>query len=609
MSDDEENTSSAAKPLEGQQNTLSTQTAPGSTVQGQAPQQQQKQAGSVSTESGLIGASATPAPTAQQTANKRSSGQFTNLQKFIQANKGNNLASNIQQNIQKQAEQTQGTLTKRAGEIQTGLQNEASRRTGTFGAEDQQGTAYTALSRVGQTGQQAGPTQEQLTQDEQALTQARDYKFQGPEKLETNDLLRASAEVGSKAKATGTEAGRFALLQDMFGRAGYTSGQQKLDNLILQSDKGNLDKLAEARQSARGLQANLQQTSAETANKIKQEKEAATTAVKNFATQLGTTSEALTTDLGNRIGQMNEQLGADFANFTEEEKSEILNKLGFGKNPRTGEFVIGDLTSVSPAELADIFTQVKNEASLTNFDEGALARANLLQRLRGQDELAQFNKEAKGPGIEYGLTEQGEGLKDFLPQNEAALANANRVQGTLAAKIPGGLTANALDNYVYDTSAQKLASFNRLGKYASDTVVPGSGELTAAVKQEGAYQLLSPEQKAVFDKKIAEIENTKGIKDDPNSSFDTNPKKTALSNLMVEMTDVAASEARKYKDSLTAENTAQAQAIRNMAAYLRDSGADNFNRAAFESNLAPTAGSGIDYRTTNAKRANRYYKG
>lgn len=604
MSDDEENTSSAAKPLEGQQNTLSTQTAPGSTVQGQAPQQQQKQAGSVSTESGLIGASAAPAPTAQQTANKRSSGQFTNLQKFIQANKGNNLASNIQQNIQKQAEQTQGTLTKRAGEVQTGLQNEASRRTGTFGAEGQQGTAYTALSRVGQTGQQAGPTQEQLTQDEQALTQARDYKFQGPEKLETNDLLRASAEVGSKAKATGTEAGRFALLQDMFGRAGYTSGQQKLDNLILQSDKGNLDKLAEARQSARGLQANLQQTSVETANKIKQEKEAATTAVKDFATQLGTTSEALTTDLGNRIGQMNEQLGADFANFTEEEKSEILNKLGFGKNPRTGEFVIGDLTSVSPSELADIFTQVKNEASLTNFDEGALARANLLQRLRGQDELAQFNKEAKGPGIEYGLTEQGEGIKDFLPQNEASLANADRVQGTAAKRLADmGMTSATLDNYVYDTGAQESASYKRLTKPELYGMSAKPGEFTTAAKSEGAYQLLSPNQKAKFDQRIAEIDNMR-----PKTSVDVDRKRILIEQLNRDMTDSAASEAKKYKSSLTAENTAQANAIRNMASYLRDS-ANSFDRSAFETNLAPTSYSGGDYRLSNATRANRYYKG
>jgi hypothetical protein len=56
--------------------------------------------------------------------------------------------------------------------------------------------------------------------------------------------------VGDLTKQASNEKGRFNLLNQMFGRQGYSGGQQKLDNLIIQGQQDQLGRLSASRRQA-----------------------------------------------------------------------------------------------------------------------------------------------------------------------------------------------------------------------------------------------------------------------------------------------------------------------------------------------------------------------
>jgi len=604
---DEDEQQSTANPLQTQQNTL--QAAPGSATSA-VPAPTTNQNISTSAEGGNVGMSsgtqAGSAPAAN--ASRRSSGQFTNLQKFMKANQSADLGGRIQGNIQKQVAQTQENLASKAAETGEALAEQKQQREQTFG------NAQTALQQVGQTkevtGQEKAPTSQEAgdySTQEQQLTAARDFQYQGPKSFDIQDIEKNRAQLESQAKATGSSAGRFGLLQDMFGRDKYSVGQQKLDNLLLQSDKKSQDKLAEARMSARQLGQNVEQTKAKTGEEIRTEMSNAKAEVDSFAEQLGTTSETLTTNLGQRIEAINKDLAADFAEFSEEEKADILKKIGFGQNQKTGEFVIGDLTSVGVNELKDIFEQVKNEASIANLDKDALARANLLQRLRGQDELAQFD-DTKAPfGVEKKLQDQFSDLAQFAPGQtvkgvQGAMASPQMIGEVknLASSNAQKYTAAKLDNIIMDTKDQRVGLNRELNSADIPEITPPgfrsqpikdftNPKAQAIVQKHDMYKILSPKEQQQIN---ALMQQGK----DP----------------VYAMSQMAINRAKEAKGFAVGQNKAQQTAVQNMAKYLRDTSGNMSSRDVFEKNWAPTMyDKTTDYRQGGglySGRAQDYYK-
>lgn len=87
----------------------------------------------------------------------------------------------------------------------------------------------------------------------------RDAQYQGPRSLaETPDLYNqvqgASGSAVGKAQASGSEAGRFALLDNYFGRPEYSQGQKSLDNLLVQADPNSQQAFDQMRANAKQLQ-------------------------------------------------------------------------------------------------------------------------------------------------------------------------------------------------------------------------------------------------------------------------------------------------------------------------------------------------------------------
>lgn len=145
---------------------------------------------------------------------------FTNLQRYLQANKANILGQAIAGRVQEAGTAARGAITQ-AGQK--------------FGEQ-----AETERQRLGQVGQQAG----QLLQKPEAATEEETQKFQrvlgaeslGPSGVQDAEALRSQAEQAQAlGRAGGTQQGRFGLLQRYVGggRGQYGLGQQRLDQMLL----------------------------------------------------------------------------------------------------------------------------------------------------------------------------------------------------------------------------------------------------------------------------------------------------------------------------------------------------------------------------------------
>lgn len=98
-------------------------------------------------------------------------------------------------------------------------------------------------------------SQDPASIDKDAFAQIRDASYKGPRSLaDTQDLssrvLGAAGTATGKAAASGTESGRFALLDSYFKKPEYSQGQKTLDNLLIQNDPNSQQAFSEIRNRA-----------------------------------------------------------------------------------------------------------------------------------------------------------------------------------------------------------------------------------------------------------------------------------------------------------------------------------------------------------------------
>lgn len=170
--------------------------------------------GGAQVSAGGAGSPQSPKPT--------SSGSFTNLQSYLQANQGNSAANKIADNV-KSANTTARTS---LGEASTD-----------FNQQVQAGGVTKDTSLVDQvTKTPVGYTSDQKTKFQQQLN----ANYGGPDNLTETDKGQQAFKDVTKAsqynQSLKTEPGRFTLLQEMFKRPDYSKGQQTLDQLLIQND-------------------------------------------------------------------------------------------------------------------------------------------------------------------------------------------------------------------------------------------------------------------------------------------------------------------------------------------------------------------------------------
>jgi hypothetical protein len=232
--------------------------------------------------SGPITGGATQNQTQQQTQNQAqtqnadrptSSGSFTNLKNYLNANQGSNLGQQINQQFQNQANQFQGQVGQAYNQFDTSAQQGRNQyNTGLMGAVLADPTAaannqtLTGLTpgdinpaagsgAIQPGGGSGGPATTTYQNPFNSVQNMRTGTYTGPQDLANAQQLQGSlSQLQQTAGLTATEPGRFALLQQMYNTPGYNTGQQTLDNLILQSNPTQSQALSQSRQHANQAQ-------------------------------------------------------------------------------------------------------------------------------------------------------------------------------------------------------------------------------------------------------------------------------------------------------------------------------------------------------------------
>lgn len=285
----------------------------------QKQQQQQGQAPAMTSGGMSFGAGSPTAagPKSAQGAQKQGSG-FVNLGQYMQANKGSGFGQQVAGQV-KQGVESAGQ------QLQQGAQQfgEASNK-GRTRWGDVQGEVQGALAGAGD-----------KTSDEQ-VKRIQDYakaQYQGPESFGQSaygaGAMGAVNKAGQEAKAFQSEGGRFALLDQYYGRPKYTQGQKTLDNLLLQNAPGAGARAQAIGNQAKQLQSQAGQTEQQMANLAAQNRQAtADTAAQTRGAVKGA-QDQFSQDLNKRYQDFQAQQAKNYADLQKQYGSGALSQKAF----------------------------------------------------------------------------------------------------------------------------------------------------------------------------------------------------------------------------------------------------------------------------------------
>ena len=405
----------------------------------------------------------TPATT-QGASKPTTSGRFTNLSDYLKANQPG------------QGQQSLGE--KMAGKIQDqGSQFGKSIKT------EEEKTAegiQAAMQPTQQTSQYIQKVQEDPTQlykgnkVDTGFQQLRDFTYGGPQQLQNQAQLQSGVQgVQQLAQQGGTEAGRFQSLRQMFGNPNYSTGQQRMDQLLLQGNQGDLQKLAGTQkigaqlgQQLQGAQAGTQQAIQGAMGQAQQTQGAIRGALEAGAT-------GINTQLGQEAATTQAQRQAAF-----DAEKENLGKMNLSD---------ADLTSLGLSRGQRLYGQGAEQLNLGQYAlQGQAATA---QNVANEQEIAKINAlknlaggtatqgASKIYGAQYGGLEKdpykiAEEAKSGI-QNQIAIGKQQYEQGMQQAQSDIDASTRTIN--------QIGAAVRGLGVDPFKPGNPGNAEISAAV--------------------------------------------------------------------------------------------------------------------------------
>lgn len=454
-------------------------TSGGTTSQGQAGNTQAgaptpaptTQSGSGQSQPGTSGQNSGGAAAPYDPNKATKSGQFTNLNNYLQANNGYNaqgggLGGQIANNLNNQSQGYQG-------QIQSGVQN-----FNTAANADRNQLNQNLLNQAVADPTQVANNQGQLAQFEQMRTGT----YTGPTGLgDTSQLQNNINNYQQLAGQAGNESGRFNLLSQMFGggNSNYNQGQQSLDNLLLQSNPSQLGQLKQVAGNAGALQGQLTNAN-NTAN----------TQAQSYQQEAQNTNQAISSALGNQtpgngaigneISSLNDAVTntqAQRQNTYNNELSELQNNtldpttaaaLGLTTGMNTyGANLAGDLTNnVGQVGLNDV---------ATTADQAKLAA---LGTLSGQSDLANYVTPTGTPLAGPGTFNNANATQAVAAQ-QAAYQNALNNTNVAGDQLGVGSVISALQNPQSNTYNPS----NGFGQYATGPYGLTQSQIQAAVAQ------------------------------------------------------------------------------------------------------------------------------
>lgn len=230
-----------------QQNTMNTLQPGASDIQSQ----QAPTSGSSQPQSSGSGGTIQSAPSPRQQQKPASSGTFTNLQQYSQANQGGaqRMTQAATQNVAQQGKQVQQQAQQQAAKTQSDIAaNEAK-------IAQEQAFARDVIGRAGQA-DVADSDYERFRSAVTGQTQFNDVRD-----LDLSKQMVQSQKLQQQAQAAGTDAGRMDILRQTLGKGReYTRGQTNLDAALVARDE----------QARQGLQQGIQQAAQQTQQALQQ---------------------------------------------------------------------------------------------------------------------------------------------------------------------------------------------------------------------------------------------------------------------------------------------------------------------------------------------------
>lgn len=411
------------------------------------------------------------APAAAPARRQLGTGQAANIRQYIQANLPFRAqAGGLAGAISERAEQ-------RAGEVGRGVER---------GRQAFEAAARPIEEQVGERGreliQTAFKDPQQLLQQQQQLQQfqqLRQQQLQPQIQQLAPGLQQAQQQaqmLQQQAQQAGGEAGRFQLLREQFGTPTYTTGQQRLDQLLLQAAPGQARQLqtrlgqlaGQAGQQIAGLQSEAAARRAALGQLAGQRAEEIQTLFER-----GAEAEGLETELGQRgYRDIQEDIQARLAAAQAGAPAELEQ---FRQRLATRELTPEDIQqlgltagqAIYDVDLAEFISPATAQATVSGImSPEEFARYSALQELTGATPFAAIEEAQLGTYRPYevaGVGALGEAIQRRGAQAESAL-------GTLreAAGLPG-LSADP------EVARQELSELT--GQQAATTAQQIGGEL------------------------------------------------------------------------------------------------------------------------------------
>lgn len=193
---------------------------------------------------------------------KKTGSGFTNLQRILQANKGSQLGSTLASKAQQEAMDVEKGLGKASETFKKDVQSNALNTAENVQARESGLNTANSVTAANDVQNKIAPPAGTNLVDQFQKFRAGEYK--GPVQLDRGaQFLNRAEDLSNLGQNVNTSEGRFGLLQRYLGAPQYTTGQKRLDNLLLTKQA---DPLKQIRQSTAGLQnevsANLAQNQA-----------------------------------------------------------------------------------------------------------------------------------------------------------------------------------------------------------------------------------------------------------------------------------------------------------------------------------------------------------
>lgn len=337
-------------------------------------EQQQGQAPTLAAPSGVInGIQADNGTQAAKGPSK--SGSYTNLQSYLSVNKdqAGQLGQRIATNITTQANDAKAQLSSADEQFKNQV-NQGSINNINTAKSDADNIVKDAVTKNTVGNDQLGRFKE-----------LRDASYKGPTSLlDNNELYQSTANKVNKAnessRLSATDDGRYTLLSQMFGRPNYSTGEKRLDNLLVSASDEGKAALKDASNSTLGLEDNFKalQDNAQTfANQRKQQ----TDEIRNYAKGLVDTEEqAFKDSITKRLNETNANNSALVNRLKQdvtdsELDAETLEKLGLSEgtnlyNVNLGDFLTSTGTNATKEQVAtrDEFARYNALAQLAGVD-------------------------------------------------------------------------------------------------------------------------------------------------------------------------------------------------------------------------------------------------